>query len=431
MVKTALRIRDARIIDPFRGVDDVGDVWIDHGVVVEPGTIHPETTFDAHGLWLVPRITDMHVHFRDPGQTWKEDVGSGSRAAAAGGFTQVMTMANTDPVVDSPSLVAWLAERGRQEGLVRILPGAAITRGSEGRQLTDFYRLKAAGAVGFSDDGRPVESAAVMQAALAYSRTVGAPVINHAQEMSLSRQAVVHQGAPALEMGLAGAGELAESLMVWRDVQLAGATGGILHVAHVSVPHSLEAIRYARDHGWQVTAEATPHHLFFTDEILREWGYDPVTKVNPPLRPGAFREALQRAVASGLVGVAATDHAPHAADEKSLPYAEAPFGIAGLETAIGALLTVLLHSGLMTPLALFALLTVGPHQVLRLAYPGLVPGAPADLTLIDPDREWLVDPKAFYSRGHNTPFSGQRLRGRAVATMLDGVWTMLDGEVSS
>lgn len=425
----AIRIRGARIIDPFRSVDDVGDVWIVDGRIVAAGRVAAETTVDAGGLWLVPRMTDMHVHFREPGQTWKEDVVTGSRAAAAGGFTQVVTMANTDPVIDEPSMVEWLRRRGQETGLVRVLPGAAITRQSQGTHLTDFYRLKQAGAVAFSDDGRPVESAAVMQAALAYSRTVGLPVINHAQDLSLSRQAVVHAGSVALEMGLAGAGDLAEGLMVWRDVLLSGATGGRLHVAHVSALSSLEAVRYARSRQWPVTAEATPHHLFFTDEVLREFGYDAVTKVNPPLRPDGYREALRQAVTDGLVSVVATDHAPHHRDEKALPYAEAPFGISGLETALGALLTVLVHSGRMSPLDGLALMTRGPHEALGLSYPGIRPGTPADLTLIDPATEWVVDPSRFYSRGKNTPFAGQRLKGRAVATMVDGVWTMQDGEV--
>lgn len=421
-------IKSVRILDPFTGVDSEGDIYVENGHFID----HPTpkmTVVDARGLWAVPRLTDMHVHFREPGQEHKEDLLSGSRAAAAGGFTVVATMPNTDPVIDIPALIDWQIRRGQEIGLVEIWPLGAVTKGSRGQELAEMGMMQRAGAVGFSDDGHAVGQARLMRAALSYATTLGHPIIQHAEDRDLSQGSVMHEGQVSSRLGLPGVPGVAESSMVWRDVELSLLTGGPLHVAHVTAPGSLEALHYAGTRGAHVTAEAAPHHLFLTDQAVAEWKADPVTKVNPPLRPEAFRQALVDAVVSGLVSVIATDHAPHHRDEKNAPYLEAPYGISGLETSVGTVLTALLHSGRMTPLELMARMTLGPHRALMMDYPGIVPGARADLTLIDPYHRWTVDPKQFYSRGKNTPMMGVELTGRAVATMLQGKWTMREGEV--
>lgn len=427
---TQWRIKGARVLDPFRGVDKVQDVYVRDGVVADgPERGEPVATVEADGLWLVPRLTDMHVHFREPGQEWKEDLRSGSRAAAAGGFTVVATMPNTRPVVDIASLVEWQRTAGKEIGLVRIMPIGAVTKGSRGDELAELYEMELRGAVGFSDDGRPVARSRVMRAALSYSTTLGHPIIQHAEDPELAENTVMHEGAVSHRMGLPGAPAEAEAVMVWRDVELVRLTGGRLHVAHITAAGSLAALAYAREEGLRVSAEATPHHLLLTDEEVAEWGYSTVTKVNPPLRPGACRDRLRQAVRSGLVSVIASDHAPHHQDEKDRPYQEAPYGISGIETSLAAAMEAMLHSGLMTPLEFFARMTLGPDEVLGLGYPGLVAGAPADLTLIDPAARWVVDPGKFYSKGKNTPWAGKALTGRAVATMCGGRWTMREGQV--
>lgn len=429
--RKAIVIKGARVIDPYRGVDSADeDLWIVDGNIAGPASGNESyEVVEAKGLWAVPRLVDMHVHFRDPGETWKETIETGSRAAAHGGIGAVATMPNTVPVMDSPELVQWVQNRAQAVGLVRVLPIGAVSVQSQGDELADLYRMHQVGARAFSDDGRPVSSARLMRAALSYAGSLGAVVINHAEDRSLADGASVHEGRSAHRLGLAAVPEVAEAMMVWRDVLLTGLTGGRLHVAHLSAQASLEALDYALKHGYPVSAEVTPHHLLLTDEALIHWGYSPVTKVNPPLRPETTRRALLAAVKSGLIPVLASDHAPHHQDDKALPYPDAPFGISGLETIVASLITALVQPGLMSPLDGLALMTRGPDRVLGLRFPGLVPGAPADLTLIDPKREWRVDPAAFYSLGHNTPLAGMTLTGQAVATMIGGRFTMRDGEV--
>ncbi|NMP21643.1 dihydroorotase [Sulfobacillus harzensis] len=432
MTTEAIRIRGGRIIDPYRGLDHAGeDILIVDGrfaTGTEAGK-RPVRIIDAQGLWVVPRIVDMHVHLREPGQTHKETIESGSRAAARGGVAVVGAMPNTTPVMDTPELVQWVQWKGDAIGLTRVWPIGAVSRDSASEELADLYRMQEAGAVAFSDDGRPVGSSRLMRAALSYSATLRTPIINHAQDPSLSAGAVVNEGPIGGKMGLAGMPEAAESVMVWRDVLLAGLTGGRLHVAHVTAPESLEALSYARSHHFLVSAEATPHHLLLSEDALQEWGYDPVTKVNPPLRTVSSRRALILAMTQGLVEVVASDHAPHHADEKARPYGDAPFGISGLETLVAGVITALVQPGHMTPLQAMALLTRGPHQALNQPYAGISPGEVADVTLIDPQKSWVVDPARFYSQGKNTPFAGHTLVGDAVYTIVGGQIVMEEGEV--
>ena len=427
--QTGWVIRNVRVIDPFRDVDSIEDIYVKGEEIGEPSLSTDYSVVDGRDLWLVPRLTDMHVHFREPGFENKEDLLSGSRAAAAGGFTAVCTMPNTFPTIDIPSLVQWQRDQAKNIGLVRIFPIGAISKGQEGRELADLYQMACAGAVGFSDDGHPLRDARIMRAALGYSTTLGRPIIQHAEDPALSEGGVMHEGSVSQQLGLPGIPEEAESVMVWRDVELAGLTGGLLHVAHVSAQGSLEALDYAKRRGLRVTAEVSPHHLFLTDAMIREWNFKPVTKVNPPLRPDGTRQLLIQAVRRGLIPVIASDHAPHHQDEKDRPYNEAPFGISGLETFIGTILGVFIVDGLLDLLSLFWLVTVEPHKVLGLEYPGLTVGAPADFTLIDPQAKWVVDGKKFYSRGKNTPLEGTWLQGRPVATMVGGQWTLRDQEV--
>ncbi|MCL8209109.1 MAG: dihydroorotase [Actinomycetia bacterium] len=421
--------RGVRVLDPFRGLDAEGDVAVADGVFAHPADAVGAVPVDAKGLWLVPRVTDLHVHFRDPGQTWKEDLHSGCRAAAAGGVTTVGVMPNTVPVTDSAARLAAVRERLEALGAVRPWMIGAVTAGSAGGEPAPWDDLAAAGAVALSDDGHPVARAAILGAVLAWSRRTGRPLLQHAEEPDLSAGGHAHAGDPARDLGIPGVPAAAEAAMVWRDVGMLREVGGRLHVCHVSTDGALEAVAWAVGRGLDVSAEATPHHLLLTDEALREWAGSAVTKVNPPLRPARMRAALRRAVRTGLVGVVASDHAPHAAEEKARPYPEAPFGISGLETLLGVVLTVLVHEEGMPPLTALARVTVGPHRVVGRRYPGVRPGAPADLTLVDPDAAWVVDPARFVSRGHNTPLAGVRLRGRPVATMVGGRFTFRDGEV--
>lgn len=429
--ETAVVIRGARVIDPYRHIDsEQEEVWVVDGCIApEPVTHLKVEAIDARGLWLVPRLVDMHVHFREPGQTWKETIATGSRAAAHGGITAVAVMPNTVPVIDTPELVEWVRMRGRGVGLVDVLPLGAVSVGSQGQELADLGRMHDCGARGFSDDGRPVASARLMRAALSYAKSLGSVIIDHAEDPSLSEGALMHEGRMAHRMGLAAVPEACEAFMVWRDVLLAGLTGGALHVAHISAQDSLEALAYARGRGYAVTAEVAPHHLLLTESVLEQWGYDPVTKVNPPLRPEKTRQALIAAVAKGLIGVVASDHAPHHADEKARPYTDAPFGISGVETVVSALITALIAPGHVTPLQGFELMTTGPDRVLGLGYPGLCPGVPAHFALIDPERRWKVDPQGFYSLGRNTPLSGMTLIGQPLFTMVNGRFSMREGEV--
>lgn len=425
---TRWHIKNVRILDPFTATDAMGDVFIVDGRFAA-GPVQGMTVIEGQGLWAVPRMTDIHVHFREPGQEHKEDLLSGSRAAAAGGFTVVAAMPNTSPVIDSAALVAWERNRAREIGLVELWPMGAVTKGSAGQELAELGLMEEAGAMGFSDDGKPVANARMMRSALSYVSMLGHPIVQHAEDLSLSEGTVMHEGAISHQLGLSGAPAAAESVMVWRDVELSILTSGPLHVAHVTAIGSLEALEYAARRGAPVTAEATPHHLLLTDSAVSDWNSSPISKVNPPLRPTTHRAALRQAVASGLVSVIASDHAPHHMDEKAAPFPQAPYGISGLETSVGAVFTALLHSGLMDPLTLLARMTVGPHRALRAHYPGLVQGAAADLTLIDPHASWIVDSRAFYSQGHNTPMDGMQLKGRAVGTMLRGAWTMREGQV--
>lgn len=430
---TALWVRGVRVVDPFAGTDTVTDVYVDReGHFADPPARAAfEDAVDGRGLWLVPRVVDLHVHFREPGQEHKEDIGSGSRAAAAGGVSVVGLMPNTTPVIDKGPAMARVLDRVAQVGLVSAWGIGAVSVGSRGHEAADWDGMRQAGARALSDDGHPVASSRLMAAVLAFSAHHGTPIIQHLEDPELAQGGTAHDGAVAKSLGLAGMPAAAESVVAWRDVGLLRAYGGRLHFAHCSVPDTLAALGWARAQGAQATGEAAPHHLLLTDAALAEWHPTGIAKVNPPLRPAAMRDALRQAVERGVVTVAASDHAPHAADEKARAFDAAPFGISGIETLLGVLLTVFHHERRLTPLALMRLVTRGPHEVVGESYPGVVPGSRADFTLIDPDASWRVDPTHFQSRGTNTPLAGQVLYGRVVATVHGGRFTFREGQVVS
>jgi dihydroorotase len=414
------RIRGARILDPASGRDELADLEIADGVIAALGRDlpgRPDEVIEADGNWLAPGLIDLHAHLREPGEEYKEDIASGTRAAAAGGFTTVCCMANTDPVNDSPAVTEYILRRARQTGIVRVHVIAAATQGLGGVVMSEMVALREAGAVAFSDDGKPIMNASVMRRVLEYARGVGRPVVAHCEDLDLKGEGVVHEGAHATCCGLPGSPAEAETAMLARDIELARLTGGHLHVAHVSAARSVELIRQAKAAGVRVTAEVTPHHLALTDEAIR--GYDTNTKMAPPLRSAADREALIDGLADGTLDCIATDHAPHAVHEKDVEYTAAAFGVIGLETALSIALE-LVRQERIDALGALARMSSGPARAFGLRGGTLELGAPADLVLIDPDRVWKLDPGGIASRSQNSAFLGRELRGRARRTWVGG-----------
>lgn len=399
------------------------DLWIEDGVVgrvPNPLPIDADVV-DARGAVVAPGLVDLHVHLRQPGQPAKETIETGTRAAAAGGFTDVACMPNTDPVVDSAAWVEWVITRAKEAGHCRVHPIAAVTMGQKGETLAPLVGLAKAGAVAFSDDGRPVVSAAIMRRALEYAAATGCPIVCHEEDPELAKDGAMNEGFTATRLGLRGIPNAAESVMVRRDVELAGLTRCRVHLAHLSTAQSFEALRDAKRRGLPVTGETCPHYWVLTDEAVGD--YDTHAKMNPPLRSETDRAATIAAIVDGTIDCLVTDHAPHTADEKNRPFAEAPFGIVGLETALALTLTFLVEPGHVSLERALELWTDAPRAVFDLPLVTLEPGSPADLVLIDPRAEWRVDPERFFTKGRNTPFAGWTLRGRVFATMLAGRFT--------
>jgi len=383
-----------------------------------PATL--ERVIEAGGAILAPGLVDLHVHLREPGQTSKETIESGARAAAAGGFTSVACMPNTRPVLDSIAWVEWVRHRA-ERAACRVLPIAAVTVGQEGQQLTEFAALERAGAVALSDDGHPIMSAGLMRHALEYAKHTRLPIVCHEEDLTLKGDGHMNEGFTATRLGIRGIPSAAESVMVRRDVEIAELTGGRVHFAHLSCAASFAALRDGKARGLRVSGETCPHYWMLTDEAVAD--YDTFAKMNPPLRSDLDREATLEAIVDGTVDCFATDHAPHTLEEKRQPFDQAPFGIVGLETALALTLTGLVRPGHVSLARALELWTDAPRRVFGLPEVSLEPGSPADLTLIDPDLEWAVDASRFASRGRNTPFDGWRLRGRAIATFCAGVPT--------
>ena len=420
MSEQRIWIRGGRVLDPAAERDEPGDLLIEGGVIAAIGAQLDgcdAEVIDAAGAWIAPGFVDLHTHLREPGQEYKEDIASGGRSAVAGGFAAVACMANTQPVNDDPSMTDYIIDRGKQDSPARVYPVAAATRGLEGKQMTEMSALVDAGAVAFSDDGKTIMDGAVMRRVLEYSRIVGSPVITHGEDRHLVGDGVVNEGPVSTKLGLPGNPAVAEEVLIVRDLMLAELTGAHLHVAHVSTKGAVAAIREARDRGAHVTAEVTPHHLALTDEAVL--GYNTNAKVAPPLRSAADVLACREGLVDGTIDAIATDHAPHAVHEKDLEFTEAPPGLIGFETAFPVVLD-LVRSGELSPLELMRRLSTNPAKILKRPGGSLEIGAPADIAILDPETSWVYDPAKGYSKSRNSPWAGQTLTGRAIATIVGG-----------
>jgi len=416
-----LVLRGARLYDPAEGLDTVADLHVAGGVIAAIGTgldaLGAEAV-EADGMTVLPAFVDPHVHLRTPGQEYKEDLATGTAAAAAGGYGAILGMPNTDPVVDSLPVLEALFERGLEDCAVPTGFLPSISVGLAGGQLTEMHALAERGAAGFTDDGRPVERAGLLRRAFQYVAPLGLPLALHEEDPSLSRGGHMHEGAVSAELGIGGYPAIAESAMVARDLRIARYEDGRIHLQHLSTRGSLEELAWARSVGIRVSAEATPHHLLLTDEAVR--ALDGNLKMNPPLAAEDDRQALIEAVRSGLVDVIATDHAPHAAEEKEQPFEQAPNGVTGLETAFASLLTGLVEPGVLPLATVVTAMTVAPARAFALPEPRLAVGAPAALALWDLAGEWTVRAETFRSRSANSAFLGRRLRGRCHLTVAGG-----------
>jgi len=421
-----LCLRGGRVLDPSRGIDRSQDLWIDQGRIAGWGEDAPAALrsrpdveiVDVGGAVVCPGLVDIHVHLREPGQEEKETIETGTRAAVRGGFTAVACMPNTDPPLDERPRVEYVVRRALEVGLARVFPIAAVTRGQLGEQLTEIEDLVEAGAVAISDDGKPVRNAEIMRRALELTRELKIPVIQHAEDPDLKGGGVMHEGWVSTRIGLKGIPDAAESVMVARDALLAELTGGRVHVAHVSAARSVEIIRRAKARGIRMTAETAPHYLVLTDEAAAE--YDTRAKMNPPLRSDRDRDALIEGVVDGTIDCLATDHAPHTEIDKDGDFDSAPFGIVGLETALGVYVRALVETGLLTLPELISRMTVKPYEVLGRRGGTLAPGSDADVTVFDPSRRWVVRASEFASKGRNTPFDGWDLPGQVLFTIVGG-----------
>jgi dihydroorotase len=373
---------------------------------------------DCSGLVVSPGFIDVHCHLREPGREEVETIATGARAAAAGGFTAVCAMPNTDPVTDNQAAVGFIISQAKKAAAARVYPIGAISIGEMGERLAEFGEMVGAGAVAVSDDGKPVESAQLMRTALEYARTFGIPVADHCEEPTLAKGGAMNEGLMSARLGLRGIPAEAEEIMAIRDILLARLTGGHIHLCHMSTKGSVELIRWGKERGINVTAEVCPHHLSLTEDAVE--GYDTNAKMNPPLRTAADVEALQQAVRDGTIDVIATDHAPHHYDEKEREFADAPNGIVGLETALAVNLTWLVHRGIIDVPTLVERMACAPARLFKLPGGTLRRGAIADVTAFDADVSWVVDPAGFRSKGRNTPYTGQTLRGRPELTIVDG-----------
>ncbi len=421
-----LIIRNGRVIDPASRLDAVRDVLVEEGriaVIGEKLHVTGAEKFDAGGLIVAPGFIDMHVHLREPGFEYAETIESGSRAAAAGGFTSICCMPNTSPVNDNATVTSYIKERAERHAIVNVFPIGAITKNSAGEELAAIGSMKAAGAVAISDDGRPVMNARVMRRAMETARSFGLPVIDHCEDLHLSAGGAMHEGVESVRLGLRGIPAASEDVMVARDIILAELTGARFHVAHISSRYSVEMVAFAKNRGLAVTCEATPHHFTLSDGNMPP--YDSNYKMKPPLRSACDMGAVTQGIISGAVDAIATDHAPHAGSEKMQEFEKCPFGVIGLETAIGLTLEQLVHSGKIPLARMVELFTTGPANVLKMERGRLAVGAPADITILDIERAWTYDVNRSASKSRNSPFDGRTFRGGPVGTIVNGrvVWT--------
>ena len=418
-------LQNGRVINPDAEVDDVLDVLILNGIISEVGRALPAKksieTLDMKGKIIAPGLLDMHVHLREPGYEYKETIETGCTAAAAGGFTGVCCMPNTNPPIDTESTLRFVKRKAATVlgGVVDVFPAAALTKGREGKELAPMAELFEAGAVAFSDDGSPVANAEVMRRALEYASMFKVPIIQHAEEQTLTKGGAMNEGLVSTSLGMPAMPRVAEDLMVARDLALLEYVGGQYHVAHVSTACSVELIRKAKSNGLQVTCEVTPHHFTLTEEAVK--GFDTNAKMNPPLRTRTDVDALKAGLRDGTIDAIASDHAPHSFDEKQVEFIAAPFGIVGLETAVGLAVTELVETQILDWKELAQKFSVNPRRILNLPVLRIQPEEKANLTLIDPQLEWTVDVNSFKSKSKNSPFHGRKLRGKPIGIINNGV----------
>lgn len=414
------KISGGRVIDPANQVDEVRDVWMVDGKIAwsDPGR-EADETISADGLVVAPGLIDMHVHFREPGFEDKETIKTGSRAAVAGGFTTVACMPNTKPAIDTRDTVRFVLDRAQEANLCRVFPIGAMTRDRKGEEMSEIGDLVNAGVVAISDDGECLMNSAIMRRVMQYAVMFNIPVIQHAEDHNLTETGVINEGLVSTQLGFKTIPGVAEDIMVARDILLCELTGCHLHVAHVSTAESVELIRQAKARGLPVTTEVTPHHFTLTEEAVRDFNTN--TKMKPPLRTAADVEAIKRGLADGTIDCIATDHAPHCSHEKFVEFDYAPFGIIGLETSLGLVLRELVEPGVLSLSDALALMTHKPATIIGQPLGTLSDGAPADITIFDPNATWTVDPAQSYSKARNTPFVGWELKGKVVKTIVDGV----------
>lgn len=420
-------LRGARIVDPSRGIDEVGDLGVFEGRITAPEKVKKAVEIDLTGRVLAPGFIDMHVHLRQPGETAKETIRTGTMAAAAGGFSALVAMPNTSPPADTPGTIEYVRRHTEREGVVKVYPCGCITKNSEGIEMAGIGSLKQAGIVAVSDDGRCIQNHELMRHAVEYSKTFELPVLDHCEDAILASDGVMHEGKWSTLLGMRAIPSAAEELMVARDIILARMADWKVHIQHVSAEESVDLIRNARANGISVSAEVTPHHLLLTDEEIKH--FDTNFKMNPPLRAPDDIKGLIAGLKDGTISVIASDHAPHTETDKLVEFDYAPFGIVGLETTVSVCLTKLYHEGILTLPDLIAKFTTGPVEILNLPGGSLAEGVAADATILDLDVEHRIDAATFRSKSRNTPFHGWGVKGKAIATMVDGefVHSELDG----
>lgn len=417
---SSILIKNGRMIDPATNHDAVANLWIENGTISAIGGPDRQATeiIDAQGKLVCPGLIDMHVHLREPGREEDETIASGCAAAIAGGVTSVACMPNTEPPLDSQSAAEFVIQQARRAGLANVFPVGCLTKGKLGQDLSEMGGLVEGGAVAFTDDGTPVTDSEVMRRAMEYARGLGKAVLSHSEDLALTKGAVMHEGAESLRLGLKGYPAAAEEIMIYREIALAEITGVRLHILHVSSARGVELIRWARDKGLPVTGEASPHHLLLNDECLR--GFDSNYKMSPPLREKKDSAALVQGLKDGVITVLATDHAPHSVEKKMREIDQAPNGIIGLETYLPTCVKALIEPGHLTWPQMIAMMTLHPAQILGIDRGTLKPGAPADVTIIDPNREWTIDVTKFRSKSRNCPFGGWKVKGLAEQVIVGG-----------
>ncbi len=425
-----LLVKGGRVVNPAVQQDEICDILIEDGKIKAVGTNLPAEgaeVYDASGLVVAPGFIDMHVHLRQPGQSAKETIATGTRAAAAGGITRVATMPNTSPVIDKAIIVEGLKYKVAKEGVVKVEVIGAISKNLEGQELSGMGGMVKAGVVAFSDDGRFVENSDFMRKAMEYASMFDKVIIDHCEETELVAGGNMHEGVVSNQLGIKGRPAVAEDIAVARDILLAEATGTPVHIAHISTKNAVDMVRQAKKKGLRVTAEATPQHMILTDEAIRS--FETRFKVNPPLRSDDHRTAVVEGLKDGTIDAIVTDHAPHEWEEKDQEFNLAPSGFVGLETSVGAVLTYLYHTGEVDLMTIVNAMSTAQAKILRLDAGVIAPGKDADLTILDLDKEWTVDASAFYSKGKASPFDEMIFKGKAVATVVDGAFVMKDGEV--